>query len=177
MPSDRACLAVADDGAATLHDVAADLQAGPGREATLYIFSDMLQSNRSIDMEGLHIMPPPGWVDREKANGTLPDLTGLCVYVIGARVDTRASQQVKDFWEEYFAATGAALVKVNRSPCTGPGFVPVRQASRIRTRFRGHHVRHAARVASTTFKAGPVPTRCSAVPATTGRTTFRQRRA
>ena len=37
----------------TLHDVSADLQAARGREATLYIFSDMLQSNRSIDMEGL----------------------------------------------------------------------------------------------------------------------------
>jgi len=111
----------------TLHDVSADLQAGPGREATLYIFSDMLQSNRSIDMEGLRKMPPSGWIEREKANGTLPDLSGLCVYVIGARVDTRQSQNVKDFWKEYFEATGAVFesrnytlrpVELPEHPCT-----------------------------------------------------------
>ncbi len=111
----------------TLHDVSADLQAAPGREATLYIFSDMLQSNRSIDMEGLRKMPPSGWIEREKANETLPDLSGLCVYVIGARVDTRESQRVKDFWQEYFEATGAAFesrnytlrpVELPEHPCT-----------------------------------------------------------
>lgn len=111
----------------TLHDVSADLQAAPGREATLYIFSDMLQSNRSIDMEGLRKMPPSGWIEREAANETLPDLSGLCVYVIGARVDTRASQHVKEFWQEYFQATGAAFesrnytlrpVELPEHPCT-----------------------------------------------------------
>ena len=93
----------------TMHDVAADLAAAPGREATLYIFSDMLQSNRTIDMEGLVRMPPDGWIATETANGTLPDLSGLCVFVVGARVDTEASQIVKDFWTEYFEATGAIL--------------------------------------------------------------------
>ena len=111
----------------TLHDVGADLRAGPGREATLYIFSDMLQSNRTIDMEGLSRMPPADWVEREEANGTLPDLSGLCVYVVGARVDTRQSQRVKDFWEEYFEATGAVFeernytlrpVELPEHPCT-----------------------------------------------------------
>jgi len=111
----------------TLHDVGADLQAAPGREATLYIFSDMLQSNRTIDMEGLNKMPPPGWIERERANGTLPDLSGLCVYVIGARVDTAPSQQVKGFWDEYFEATGAVFetrnytlrpVELPEHPCT-----------------------------------------------------------
>lgn len=111
----------------TLHDVAADLRAGPGREATLYIFSDMLQSNRAIDMEGLRLMPPSSWVEREKAAGTLPDLSGLCVYVVGARVDTNASQRVKEFWQEYFDATGAVFearnytlrpVELPEHPCT-----------------------------------------------------------
>lgn len=111
----------------TLHDVSADLRAAPGREVTLYIFSDMLQSNRSIDMEGLRRMPPPGWVEHERANGTLPDLSGLCVYVIGARVDTQQSQHVKEFWQEYFEATGAIFesgnytlrpVELPEHPCT-----------------------------------------------------------
>jgi hypothetical protein len=97
----------------TLHDVGADLRAAKGRKAVLYIFSDMLQSNRTIDMEGLRKMPPGGWVERQEQAGTLPDLTGLCVVVVGARVDTEASQRVKKFWEEYFDATGAELLDRN----------------------------------------------------------------
>lgn len=93
----------------TLHDVGADLRAAGDRRATLYIFSDMLQSNRSIDMEGLRKMPPAGWIQSQKQSGTLPDLAGLCVVVIGARVDTDLSQRVKRFWDEYFEATGAIL--------------------------------------------------------------------
>lgn len=97
----------------TLHDVAADIRAAGDRSATLYIFSDMLQSNRTIDMEGLRRMPPPNWIQRQKQSGTLPDLSGLCVVVIGARVDTDISQRVKQFWDEYFDATGANLIDAN----------------------------------------------------------------
>ena len=107
--------------------MAADLRAAPGRDATLYIFSDMLQSNRTIDMEGLRLMPSSNWVERERTAGTLPDLSGLCVYVVGARVDTNMSQRVKDFWQEYFDATGAVFearnytlrpVELPEHPCT-----------------------------------------------------------
>ena len=93
----------------TFHDVAADLRAAANRNATMYIFSDMLQSNRVIDMEGLNRMPPSDYVRRRKRQGTLPDLTGLCVVALGARVDTPASQRVLRFWKEYFEATGAIL--------------------------------------------------------------------
>lgn len=97
----------------TLHDVAADLRAAGNRQAILYVFSDMLQSNRTINMEGLARMPPAGWVRREKADGTLPDLGGLCVVVAGARVDTDAGQRVKAFWDDYFEATGATFLDRN----------------------------------------------------------------
>lgn len=97
----------------TLHDVAAEVRPYPDHEATLYLFSDMLQSNRVIDMEGLSRMPPDGWVENAKSNGQLPDLSGLCVVVIGARVDTPAAQRVKSFWDEYFGATGATLYDRN----------------------------------------------------------------
>jgi len=97
----------------TLHDVAAEMRAYPDHEAVVYLFSDMLQSNRQIDMEGLRLMPPDGWVQEAKSNGRLPDLSGLCVVVVGARVDTQASQSVKSFWDEYFKATGANLVESN----------------------------------------------------------------
>jgi hypothetical protein len=93
--------------------VAADIRAAGDRSSTLYIFSGMLQSNRAIDMEGLRKMPPAGWVQRQKQTGTLPDLTGLCVVVVGARVDTDLSQPVKKFWDEYFEATGATLLDQN----------------------------------------------------------------
>lgn len=93
----------------TFHDVAADLRVAGNRSSTMYIFSDMLQSNRVIDMEGLHRMPPADYVSRQKQQGTLPDLTGLCVVALGARVDTPASQRVLRFWKEYFEATGAVL--------------------------------------------------------------------
>ena len=97
----------------TLHDVAAELRAYPNHAATLYLFSDMLQSNRQIDMENLRLMPPDNWVADAKSGGRLPDLSGLCVVVVGARVDTEASQRVKAFWKEYFQATGAVLLDQN----------------------------------------------------------------
>jgi len=111
----------------TMHDVAAEMQAYPDYAATLYLFSDMLQSNRRIDMEGLRRMPPAGWVHDAAQNGTLPDLSGLCVVVVGARVDTEAAQRVKSFWTEYFETTGANLedrnyvlrpVRLPMSPCS-----------------------------------------------------------
>lgn len=97
----------------TLYDVGEELRAYPDRKATLYLFSDMLQSNRQIDMEGLRAMPPDGWVQEAKDAERLPDLGDLCVVVVGARVDTPASQRVKAFWDEYFKATGAILVDSN----------------------------------------------------------------
>ncbi len=97
----------------TLHDVGAEMKAYPDHATTVYLFSDMLQSNRQIDMEGIRLMPPDGWVQEAKSSGRLPDLTGLCVVVVGARVDTQASQRVKAFWDEYFDSTGATLLASN----------------------------------------------------------------
>lgn len=93
----------------TMHDVAAQARGYPSHEAQLYIFSDMLQAGPGINMEGLRRMPPAGWVEDAEAEGRLPDLTGVCVMVVGAREDTNASQRVKQFWTAYFEATGAVL--------------------------------------------------------------------
>jgi hypothetical protein len=112
----------------TLHDVGEEIRAHPEHAPTLYLFSDMLQSNRMIDMEGLRRMPRDGWAKTAAANGMLPDLRGLCVVVVGARVDTEASQRVKKFWVDYFEATGATLsdenyqhrpVTLPSAPCPG----------------------------------------------------------
>jgi len=112
----------------TLHLVAAEMAGYPGYRPTLVLFSDMLQANAVMNMEGLVRMPPSNWVQREAELGTLPDLTGLCVVAVGVLTDDRGTQVVKQFWEEYFRVTGATLLSHNYSyrpvqiphrPCPG----------------------------------------------------------
>lgn len=98
---------------ATLHDVASEIQAYPEHRPIVYMFSDMLQSDGQIVMEQGRAMPPEDWVEARRRQGRLPDLGGACIMVVGARTDTRLGQQVKDFWDEYFAATGARLIDRN----------------------------------------------------------------
>jgi len=94
---------------ATLHDVASEVQAFGDHRAIVYVFSDMLQADGPIIMEGGRNMPPSDWVEARERQGRLPDLEGACVMVIGARTDTQLGQRVKEFWMEYFEATGAEL--------------------------------------------------------------------
>lgn len=97
----------------TLHDVAADLRAHDDHRATLYLFSDMLQANPTLNFERPGVDPPVEWVERAAAEGRLPDLRGLCVVVVGGRKDTPEGQSVKEFWRRYFEATGAMLRERN----------------------------------------------------------------
>lgn len=93
----------------TLHDVAADVRAHDDHRATLHLFSDMLQANPEINFERSGVEPPTGWVEEAESEDRLPDLTGLCVVVVGARTDTDKGQAVKEFWRRYFETTGATL--------------------------------------------------------------------
>jgi hypothetical protein len=111
-PADRDNI-TGTDLLSTLHDIGEEARAHPMHAPTLYLFSDMLQSNRTVDMEGLRRMPRSGWIEAAAANGMLPDLRGLCVVVVGARVDMESSQQIKQFWLDYFEATGATLLEEN----------------------------------------------------------------
>jgi len=99
----------------TMFDVAEETRAFPGHETTVVIFSDMLQAAEEINMEGMMRMPPADWVERRKAEGRLPDLSGVCIVVVGARTDTADGQRVKGFWQDYFDATGAILLDRNYS--------------------------------------------------------------
>lgn len=99
----------------TLHDVSADFRATPEHKKTLVIFSDMFQSTREIEMEAAARMPRSNWVFKAASDGRLPDLSGVCVYIVGGRVDTRHGQRVKNFWKQYFDATGATLLDRNYS--------------------------------------------------------------
>jgi hypothetical protein len=97
----------------TLHLVGSELRARPDYRTTFVLFSDMLQANQVMNLEGLTRMPSDNWIQQEAARGTLPDLSGLCVVLVGARKDTQISQIVHDFWLEYFEVTGATLVDQN----------------------------------------------------------------
>jgi hypothetical protein len=99
----------------TLFDVAEEARAFPDHRTTVVMFSDMLQATADINMEGMFRMPPADWVQERDAEGRLPDLSGVCVVVAGARTDTADGQRVKAFWQEYFEATGATLLDRNYS--------------------------------------------------------------
>jgi hypothetical protein len=112
----------------TLHLVAAELAAYPGHRPTVVLFSDMLQANALMNMEGMIRMPSANWAQAQASLGTLPDLSGLCVFVVGALNDDRPGQIVQAFWEDYFKATGATLhphnysyrpVQIPHRPCPG----------------------------------------------------------
>jgi hypothetical protein len=99
----------------TLFDVAAEVQAYPDHQATVILFSDMLQATEEINMEAMAKTPAEDWVATRKTEGRLPDLTGACIVVAGARTDTAEGQQVKKFWQAYFQAAGATLLDRNYS--------------------------------------------------------------
>jgi hypothetical protein len=80
-----------------------------GRPTTLFLLSDMLQSAGGIEMSKQKRMPRPDWIAKQKAQGTLPDLRGVCVVVIGADASTDDGVAVRKFWSDYFKATGAEL--------------------------------------------------------------------
>lgn len=111
----------------TFHDVAAEVDAYPNHRPILYVFSDMLQSNRVMNFEGgNNPVSRLGWIRDADEEGRLPSLNGVCVVIVGARTDTEHGQAVKRFWTEYFDRTGATLlssnyllrpVRLQRHPC------------------------------------------------------------
>lgn len=113
---------------ATLHDIASEIKAYPDHRPIVYLFSDMLQSDGQIVMEQGQRMPPADWVETRRRQSRLPDLEGVCIMVVGARTDTRLGQDVKEFWDGYFEATGARFmnrnytyrpVRLPEHPCEG----------------------------------------------------------
>ncbi|HEX6939173.1 MAG TPA: hypothetical protein VF158_07145 [Longimicrobiales bacterium] len=111
--SARAGRAPHTDLFATLHVAAEYARDGGDRETVLVLLSDMLQSAGGIEMDGLRRMPPDGWIARQKAAGTLPDLRGACIVVVGADATSEQGVAVRDFWLEYFRAAGARLAAEN----------------------------------------------------------------
>jgi hypothetical protein len=94
---------------ATLHIVGEIEQAAGERKIELLILSDMLQSTKGVEMEHAAIMPRKDWLNKQKHMGALPHLDGTCVVVVGADASDGAGIKVRNFWEEYFKASGATL--------------------------------------------------------------------
>ena len=83
-----------------------------GRRTVVLLLSDMLHSTPEVNMERAGGIPGERWIEERRAAGRLPDLTGVCVVVAGADVASARGAQVRDFWERYFAATGARFSRV-----------------------------------------------------------------
>ena len=91
----------------TLHRAADYAKAANGRTTTLVLLSDMLQSTSDVNMERAGGIPSERWTSTLKAEGRLPDLRDVCVFVVGADATTRTGAQVRQFWQHYFAEAGA----------------------------------------------------------------------
>lgn len=88
---------------------AGDYARGGTRPTTLLVVSDMLNSTPELNMERPGGIPNARWIAARKAEGTLPDLRGVCVVVAGADVASKRGAQVREFWRQFFTAAGASF--------------------------------------------------------------------
>lgn len=83
----------------------------------LVIFSDMIEASDRYNFlkQPLNESERRRIIAAEKNQRLLPDLAGVCVYVVGAAVsDQRTSlafENIESFWIEYFRAAGGDLTK------------------------------------------------------------------
>lgn len=89
------------------------------QEKVLIIFSDMIEDSKAFDFEREEFTPQriKDIIDSENSRAGLPDLSGVKVYVVGARATKGGINQfykIKEFWAEYFKMTGAQLVDYGR---------------------------------------------------------------
>jgi hypothetical protein len=85
-----------------------------GRTSTVLLLSDMLQSAKGIEMERWQRVPATNdFVRQSQANGTMPDLGGACILVVGADASTAAGVKVRNFWQSYFHAASANFKATN----------------------------------------------------------------
>jgi hypothetical protein len=69
----------------------------------------MLQSTGEVNMERPGGVPADSWIDQRKSEGRLPNLRGICVFVVGADPTSSTGVRVRHFWQHYFDATGATF--------------------------------------------------------------------
>ncbi|BCB96562.1 hypothetical protein JZK55_14840 [Dissulfurispira thermophila] len=85
-------------------------------KAVLIIMSDMIEdsSEYNFERERLSDKRIGEIINHEKIKKRLPDLSGVNVYVVGAKAPTREQyQNIQNFWLRYFKECGANLPKEN----------------------------------------------------------------
>jgi hypothetical protein len=88
--------------------------ASPEVRKRLVVVSDMVETcsvnfrRHSLDAEGIKAI-----IEEQRAEGRLPDLSGVEVYVAGAAATSKMPSSrvnaIQNFWVQYFEATGANL--------------------------------------------------------------------
>lgn len=82
----------------------------------LVIMSDMIEdsSEYNFERERLSDKRTAEIIGIERSKKSLPDLSGVTVYVIGAKAQTREQfNNIQNFWLRYFKECGASLPKEN----------------------------------------------------------------
>ena len=93
---------------------------GSGKGGRLFILSDGIEEGPVVNLARLPGGPEAiaNALERARAEGLLPDLRGVDIYIIGAGGDgtPMGVEGIRTFWQAYAAATGAKLVQIGRLP-------------------------------------------------------------
>lgn len=86
---------------------------GAGSIRTLLLLSDMINETPDVTMTSRSSIPADTWIRHLAAERRIPQLRDVCVVVAGADVSSARGAAIRQFWEKYFAATGANLPPEN----------------------------------------------------------------
>ena len=93
----------------TLYRAADYAKASRNRGTTLLLLSDMINESADMRMVNQQDIPHEQWIRRLAAAKRIPQLTGVCVVVVGAHVSSARGAAVRDFWDNYFQAAGTRV--------------------------------------------------------------------
>ena len=91
----------------------------PKKRKVLVLFSDMIEESSLYNFKRLNLSKSTRnrIINQMRSSGTLPDLTGVKVYVVGAgagaynKMAIKKMAAIQNFWIDYFDACGAVLKK------------------------------------------------------------------
>jgi len=98
------------------------LRGSDAAEKRLVVASDMVQTCGEVDFRRADLSEHgiTALIERERAVGRLPDLSGVSVWVAGAGTDTTVAparhRAIERFWQAYFAAAEAELAPERYAP-------------------------------------------------------------
>ena len=96
---------------ATLDLAGQTMSGDPRQRKVIIILSDMLQSTPQpgFEFENLERMPGQQWIGKQVKSGTMPDLAGACVLVVGPNSGTSDATKIIGFWKDYLMGAHASL--------------------------------------------------------------------